>query len=32
MEGEYIVIPGWPVRFLPGANRLVEEALVRAVE
>jgi hypothetical protein len=32
MEGEYIVIAGWPVQFLPGANPLVEEALAQAVE
>jgi hypothetical protein len=27
MEGEYIVIAGWPVQFLPAANPLVAEAL-----
>ncbi len=32
MEGEYIVIGGWPVRFLPPTGPLVEEALVQAVE
>jgi hypothetical protein len=32
MEGEYIVIAGWPVQFLPAANPLVEEALTQAVE
>ncbi len=32
MEGEYIVIAGWPVRFLPAAHPLVEEALAQAVE
>jgi hypothetical protein len=32
MEGEYIVIGGWPVQFLPPAGPLVEEALARAVE
>jgi hypothetical protein len=32
MEGEYIVIAGWPVQFLPAANPLVEEALAQAVE
>jgi hypothetical protein len=32
MEGEYIVIAGWPVQFLPAANPLVAEALTQAVE
>jgi hypothetical protein len=32
MEGEYIVIAGWPVQFLPAANSLIEEALDQAVE
>ena len=32
MEGEYIVIAGWPVQFLPAAGPLVEEALAQAVE
>ncbi len=32
MEGEYIVISGWPVQFLPPSNPLVEEALRDAVE
>src|SRR5437899_1536373 len=32
MEGEYIVIAGWPVQFLPAAIPLVEEALAQAVE
>lgn len=32
MEGEYIVISGWPVQFLPAANPLVAEALAQAVE
>lgn len=31
-EGEYIVIGGWPVQFLPPGNALVEEALAQAVE
>lgn len=31
MEGEYIVIAGWPVQFLPSAGTLVEEALAQAV-
>ena len=32
MEGEYIVVGGWPVQFLPPAGPLVEEALAQAVE
>src|SRR5450432_4082955 len=32
MEGEYIVIGGWPVQFLPPTGSLVEEALKEAVE
>jgi hypothetical protein len=32
MEGEYIVVAGWPVQFLPAANPLVMEALEQAVE
>jgi hypothetical protein len=32
VDGEYIVIAGWPVQFLPPVSPLVEEALVRAVE
>jgi hypothetical protein len=32
MEGEYIVVAGWPVQFLPAAGPLVEEALTEAVE
>lgn len=32
MEGEYIVIAGWPVQFLPAADPLVAEALAQAVE
>src|SRR5438046_5118345 len=31
MHGEYIVIAGWPVQFLPPTGRLVEEALRDAV-
>jgi hypothetical protein len=31
IEGEYIVIAGWPVQFLPSAGTLVEEALTNAV-
>ena len=32
MEGEYIVLAGWPVQFLPATGPLVEEALAQAVE
>ena len=32
MEGEYIVVGGWPVQFLPPTGPLVEEALAQAVE
>ena len=32
MEGEYIVISGWPVQFLPASGRLLQEALENAVE
>lgn len=32
MEGEYIVIAGWPVQFLPADAPLLEEALAQAVE
>jgi hypothetical protein len=31
MEGEYIVIGGWPVQFLPPTGPLVDEALKEAV-
>lgn len=31
-EGEYIVIGGWPVQFLPPTGRLIEEALAQAIE
>jgi hypothetical protein len=31
VEGEYIVIAGWPVQFLPPTSPLVEEALAQAV-
>lgn len=31
MEGEYIMVAGWPVQFLPPNSRLVEEALNEAV-
>jgi hypothetical protein len=32
VEGEYVVIAGWPVQFLPPGTPLVEEALDAAVE
>ncbi|PZR74985.1 MAG: hypothetical protein DLM73_06310 [Chthoniobacterales bacterium] len=32
MEGEYIVISGWPVQFLPASEPLLEEALNDAIE
>lgn len=31
-DGEYIVIGGWPVQFLPPGDALTEEALAQAVE
>lgn len=31
VEGEYIVLAGWPVQFLPATSPLVEEALAEAV-
>lgn len=31
MEGEYVMIGGWPVQFLPPTGPLVEEALAEAV-
>lgn len=31
VEGEYIVMAGWPVQFLPATSPLVEEALAEAV-
>jgi hypothetical protein len=31
MQGEYIVIAGWPVQFLPPTGPLAEEALAEAV-
>jgi hypothetical protein len=31
-EGEYVVIEGWPVQFLPPSDALSEEALAQAVE
>jgi hypothetical protein len=32
LEGEYIVVDGWPVQFLPPADALDEEALLEAIE
>lgn len=32
VEGEYILIAGWPVQFLPPTSPLVQEALEEAVE
>lgn len=32
VEGEYVVIAGWPVQFLPAGSSLVEEAIDQAVE
>jgi hypothetical protein len=32
MEGEYVVIAGWPVQFLPVGSALVQEALAAAIE
>jgi hypothetical protein len=32
MDGEYIVVAGWPVQFLPAASPLTGEALAQAVE
>lgn len=32
IEGEYVVIAGWPVQFLPPDTPLVEEALAEAIE
>ncbi len=32
VEGEYIIIEGWPVQFLPPGDALGEEALAQAVE
>jgi hypothetical protein len=32
MDGEHVVIGGWPVQFLPPTGPLVEEALENAVE
>lgn len=32
LEGEYVMIAGWPVQFLPPTGPLVEEALSQAVD
>src|SRR6266446_6783189 len=32
MEGEYIVVAGWPVQFLPAAGPLAADALAEAIE
>lgn len=32
MEGEHIVISGWPVQFLPASGALLEEAMASAAE
>lgn len=32
MQGEYVVIGGWPVQFLPAGNALTAEALVQALK
>jgi hypothetical protein len=32
MEGEHIVVAGWPVQFLPAGSPLLAEALEEAVE
>src|SRR4029077_5287356 len=32
MEGEHIVIAGWPVQFLPAGTPLLQEALAKAIE
>lgn len=32
IEGEYLVIAGWPVQFLPPASPLVEEAIAEALQ
>jgi hypothetical protein len=31
LDGEYVVIAGWPVQFLPPTGALVEEALAEAI-
>jgi hypothetical protein len=32
MQGEYAVVAGWPIQFLPPSGPLVEEALAESVE
>ncbi len=32
MEGDHVVIAGWPVQFLPAGSALLQEALVAALE
>jgi len=32
MQGEYVMVAGWPVQFLPPTGPLVEEALANAAE
>lgn len=32
IEGEHIILSGWPVQFLPAGTPLLEEALAQAVE
>ncbi len=32
MEGEYVMIGGWPVQFLPSTGPLIDEALSQAVD
>jgi hypothetical protein len=32
MEGEHVVIGGWPIQFVPAGSALVQEALAKAVE
>ena len=32
MQGEYIVLSGWPVQFLPAGTPLLEEALQQSIE
>jgi hypothetical protein len=31
-EGEYLLVAGWPVQFLPSTGSLVDEAIAQAVE
>jgi hypothetical protein len=31
LKGEYVILAGWPVQFLPPTSPLVEEALIQAV-